>query len=124
MVYINGQTFCLNASYSELFEKANRPLMYTHRLRRILSFVERCIQGKCRMYLNDLFAVNTWSNSRKLKMLVQPKYNSKYGCKCIRHQGPSLWNRGDNKFKLTAIFNERALECTCSFCDMCSLKTL
>ncbi len=69
-----------NASYSELLEKANRPLMYTHRLRRILSFVEKCIEGKCPMYLNDLFAVNTGSNSRKLKMLVQPKYNSKYGC--------------------------------------------
>ncbi len=32
------------------------------------------------MYLNDLFAVNTGNNSRKWKMLEQPKYNSKYGC--------------------------------------------
>ncbi len=52
-------------------------LMYTHRLRRILSLVEKCIDGKCPMYLNDLVAVNPGSNySRKLKMLVQPKYNS------------------------------------------------
>ena len=93
-----------NASYSELLEKANGPLMYTHRLRRILSFVEKCIEGKCPMYLSDLFAVNTGSNSRKLKMLMQLKYNSKYGCKCIRYQNRSLWNRVDNKFKLTAIF--------------------
>ncbi len=35
-----------NASYSELLEKGNRPLMYTHRLRRILSFVGKCIEGK------------------------------------------------------------------------------
>ncbi len=63
------------------------------------------------MYLNDLFAVNTGSNSRKLKMLVQRKYNSKYGFKCIRYQGPSLWNRVDNKFKLTAIFSEWFLGC-------------
>ncbi len=66
-----------NASYRELLEKANRPLMYTHRLRRMLLFVEKCIDRKCPMYLNDLiFAVNTGSNSRKLKTLVQPKYNS------------------------------------------------
>ncbi len=56
------------------------------------------------MYLNDLFAVNAGSNSRKLKMLVQPKYNCKHGRNCIRHQGPTLWNKVDNKFKLTAIF--------------------
>ncbi len=31
----------------------------------------------------DLFAVNTGRNSEKLKMLVQPKYNSKYGCKNV-----------------------------------------
>ncbi len=55
----------------------------------------------------------------------QPKYNSKHGCKCTRYNGPSLWNRVDNKLKLiTAIFNKWSLECTCSFCDMCSLKTL
>ncbi len=80
----------------------------THKLRRTLhiSFVQEYIDGKCPMYLNDLFAVNTESNSRKLKMLVQSKYNSKYGCKCIRYQGPSPLNRVDNKFKLTAIFNE------------------
>ena len=113
-----------NASYSELLEKANRPLMYTRRLRHMLSFVEKCIDRKCPMYLSDFFAVDTGSNSRKLKMPVQPKYNSKYECKCIRYQGLSLWNRVDNKFKLTAIFNEWSLECTCSFCDMCSLKTL
>ncbi len=82
-------------------EKVNRPLMYTYRLRCTL-FVEKCIDGKCPMHL---FAVNTGRNSIKLKMLVQPKYNSKCGCKCIRYQGPSLWNRVDNKFKLTAIFN-------------------
>ena len=29
-----------------LLEKANRPLMYIHRLRRILSFVGKCIEGK------------------------------------------------------------------------------
>ncbi len=28
------------------------------------------------MYLNDLLAVNAGGNRRKLKMLVQPKYNS------------------------------------------------
>ncbi len=40
------------------------------------------------MCLNDLFPANTRSDGRKLKMLVQPKYHSKYGCKCIWCQGP------------------------------------
>ncbi len=61
-----------NGSY-ELLEKPNRRLMYTHRLRSILSFVENRIGGKCPMYLNGLFAVNAGGSSRKLKLLVQPK---------------------------------------------------
>ncbi len=48
--------------------------------------------GNIHVYLNELFAVKTGSNNRKLKMLMQPKYNSKYGCNCIRYQGPSLRN--------------------------------
>ncbi len=52
------------ASYNELLEKASRALMYTPRLRCISSFVEKCINGKCPVYLNDVFAVNTGSNSR------------------------------------------------------------
>ncbi len=66
-----------NASYNEWLEKSNRPLMYTQRLRRILSFVEKVLKGN-----------------------IIPN------CKCIRFQGLSLWNRVHNKFKLTAIFNE------------------
>ncbi len=73
------------------------------------------------MYLNDLFAGN---NSWKLMMLVQPKCNAKCGCKCIRYQGPIPWNRVDNMFKFTAIYNEWSLVCTCYFCDFCSLETL
>ncbi len=39
------------------------------------------------MYLNDLFAFNTGSNGRKLKMLVQPKYNSSkvFGIKVLAY---------------------------------------
>ncbi len=60
----------------------------------------------------------------KLKMLVQHKYNSKYGCKCIRYQGPSLWNRVDNKFKLTAIFNVGPWSVHIILSATCSLKSL
>ncbi len=49
--------------------------MYTRRLRRILSLIEKCIGGKCPIHVNDLFAANRGSNGRKLKMLVQPKFN-------------------------------------------------
>ncbi len=45
----------------------------------MLLFVEKCIDGKYPEYLNDLFVVNRGSDSRKLNMLAQPKFNSKYG---------------------------------------------
>ncbi len=57
------------------------------------------------MYLNDVFAVNKGSNSRKLKILVQHKCNFKYGCNGVQNQGSSLRNRVDNNFKLTANVN-------------------
>ncbi len=55
-------------------------------------------------------------------MLVQT--NSKYGHNCIRYEPPCLWNGVDNEVTLAANFNEWYLECRCSYCDMCVLKTL
>ncbi len=63
---------------TQLLNKDKRPLMCLHRLRRMLLFVEKCIDGTYPQYLNVLFVVNRGSNSRKLNMLVQPKFNSKY----------------------------------------------
>ncbi len=54
-------------------------------------------------------------------MLIQPKFNSKYGYNCIQYQGPRLWNGVVNEFKLAENFNECSLECRCSYCDMCVL---
>ncbi len=61
---------------------------------KVISF--STLDKNTRLYLNELFAGNTGSK-------MQPNYNSKYGCKCIRYQGPSLWNRVDNKFKLESL---------------------
>ncbi len=96
--------------------------IWTDRLRRVLLFVEKCTDGKYPEYLNDL--VDRGSNSRKLSMLVQPKFNSKHGHNSIRYQGPRLWNGVDNEFTLAANFNKWFLECRCSYCDMFVLKTL
>ena len=72
----------------------------------MLLFVEKCIDGKYPEYQNDLFIVNRGINSRKLNMLVQPKFNSKYGHNCMWYQGPRLWNGIENEFKLAANLNE------------------
>ncbi len=61
-------------------------------------FAVQCIDGNYPEYLNDLSVINRWSNSRKLNILVQPKFKSKYGHNCIRYQGPRLWNGVDNEF--------------------------
>ena len=98
--------------------------MSLHRLRRVLLFVDKCIDGKYPEYLNDSFVVNRESNSRKMNMLVQSKFKCKYGHICIRYQGARLWNGVDNEFKLATNFNEWSLECRGSYCDMCVLKTL
>ncbi len=102
-------------SYNGLLAKANRSLMYTHRLRCILSFIAKCIARKGSMCINDLFVLNTGSNSKKLKKLVQPNYNSKHGCNCFRYPCPNVWSRVhvDDKVKLTANFHEWSLACTC-----------
>ncbi len=60
------------------------------------------IDGKYPEYLNDSFVGNRGSNSWKLNMLVQPKFNSKFGHNYIRYQGPRLWNGVDKEFKLAA----------------------
>ena len=38
-------------TYQELLDTANRPLMFTNRLRRMVSFVDKCIKRKCLVYL-------------------------------------------------------------------------
>ncbi len=41
-------------------------------------------------------------------------------CRTVTLSAPTL----STLTSLTAIFNDWSLECTCYFCDMCSLKTL
>ncbi len=41
-------------------------------------FAEKCINGICPVSLNDLVEINSGSSSSRLKMLKQPKYNSRY----------------------------------------------
>ncbi len=100
--------------------------MYLHKLRGMFLFIEKCIEGKYPDYLNELFVDNRGSNNRKFNMLVQPKFNSKYGHNTIRYQGLRVWNSAgvDIELKLAANFNEWFLEYRCSYCDMCVVQTL
>ncbi len=68
------------------------------RLLLMVSFVDKCMKGKCPVYLNDLFQINVGSSSRRLNMVTQPKYtsNSMYGSTSLRYQGDKLWNEVDN----------------------------
>ena len=61
-----------NATYTEFTRQSQQAADALHRLRRMLLFVEKCMDGKYPEYLNGLFVVNRGSNSRKLNMLVQP----------------------------------------------------
>ena len=55
-------------------------------------------------------------------MLVRPKYNSKYRRNCIRYQDPRLWNRVDNKLKLTANLHSMVLDVYVSFLRLVFLE--
>ena len=81
----------------ELLDK--RPLMFTNRLRRMVSFVGKCIKGKLQ--------INDESGSRRLNMLTQPKYNSMCGhvSNILRYQGAKLWNEVDNQFKTAGNYD-------------------
>ena len=98
--------------------------MYPSRLRRMISFVEKCKKGMCPIYLNDLFEINSGSSSRRLSMLKQPKYNSRHGSNSLRYQGAKLWNAVDNSFKAASNYDSWYKECSCSSCDICVLKAL
>ncbi len=39
-----------SSTYQELLDKAHRPPMFTNRLQRMVSFVDKCIKGKCPVY--------------------------------------------------------------------------
>ena len=58
----------------------------------MVSFMDKCIKSLCPAYLNDLFHINGGSSSRRINMLMQPKYNSKHGSNSLRYQGAELWN--------------------------------
>ncbi len=70
--------------------------------------------------------MNGRSRSRKLIVLIQPKYNSKYRFRSntLRYQGTKLWNEVNNRFKTAAnyMYDAWYKECFCSFCDICVLK--
>ncbi len=88
----------------------------------MVSFVEKFIKGICPVSLNDLVEINSGSSSSRLKMLKQPKYNSKNGSDGLRYQAAKLWNAVDNSFKVASNYNSWYKECSCSPCDMCALS--
>ncbi len=57
------------------------------------------------IYLNDFFEINSGSSSRRLNMLKQPKYNSRYGSNSLWYQGAKLWNAVENSFKAASSYD-------------------
>ncbi len=63
-------------TYQELLDKGNRPLIFTNRLRCMISIVNKRIKGIFPVYLNALFQISGGSIRRRLNRLTQPKYDS------------------------------------------------
>lgn len=122
------------SSYSELRERANRPLMYVERLRRMMIEMFKICNKNEPVYNHNLFVFseNTYS-MRNNMALVQPKCNSvKYGINSLRYQGAKLWNNLDFSFEsdtslddfIKCISRWNGIKCKCSFCSACVLQRM
>ena len=122
------------SSYSELRCKANKPLLYTQRIKQILIQVYQSTNKISPKYLHDMFKVKTVNhNLRNACLLNQPKFNTvKYGKQTLKYEGPKLWNMLDNNIKEAQsanIFKNLikqwpGISCNCSVCAACILNNM
>ena len=123
-----------NSSYSTLRDRAEKPLLYTQRLQKIVCEVYKCINNITPSYSHKMF--NIKNNSRSLRnkyVLDVPMFNTvKFGKTSLCYEGAKLWNSLDNNVKCSDslysfkqnIGRWQGPSCTCSFCIACVLNNL
>ena len=90
-----------SASYTELRERSNRPLLYVNRLKMILHEVYKCITKSNPSYLHNLVTIqNNVHDTRGKFKLEHNRFNYvKYGKESFSYLGAMLWNDLSDDFK-------------------------
>ena len=121
------------SSYKKLRELSGKPLVYTQRLRSLLTEVQRSVNHEGPVYMTDMFKRKVLSyNIRNTNCLILPKVNSvKYGFNSFRYQGAKLWNSLDDNLKDLDVHDFKhsitkwyPKPCSCSLCHLCKMNSL
>jgi hypothetical protein len=115
-----------NSEYNELLQKANRDTMHVMRLKRILTFVYKCVNNIGPSFLHSMFSLKVSNyNLRNTFLLEQPRVHTVlHGLNSIMYHGPKLWNilpknmkniNSVKKFKYILKKYGNVL-CDCSYC--------
>jgi hypothetical protein len=123
-----------SSTYKELRERANKPLLYIHRIKLIMVEIYKIINKMGPKYLHDMFTVkdNNYNVRNKLT-LVLPKFNTvKYGKKSIKYEGVKFWNLLTNEVRQAInvdvfkrfLRNWQGPVCSCHNCSMCMLNSI
>jgi hypothetical protein len=117
-----------SAPYCNLLSRINRNTMHSMRLKCIVIFVYKSLNGACPSYLHSMFERKMCTyNMRDCLTVVQPKMNTvTHGINSIIYHGAKMWNslpvniksaESVQKFKLMLkSYNE--VMCTCFNCTM------
>ena len=121
------------ASYRNLRQRSNVPLLHINRLRNITCEVFKTVNKLNPRYLHDLFeCIDHEYNTRGTKLKIPNVKTVKCGQQTFSYQGAILWNVLTEEFKTCTSFKyfKRMVSewqgpiCNCSYCDICFLNQI
>ena len=122
------------ATYAQLRERANKPLMYVERIRNIVLAMFKIYHGLSPISLKSMIKKHvTKYEMHNVNMLMLPNYNTvKYGKNTFKYFNASIWNKLPNKLRAECNFKTfknilsewNGPNCFCSYCQLCSLTQM
>lgn len=123
-----------NSTYAQLRVKANRPLMYVLRLRKVLLEVFKSLNKIGPSYLHNVYMeYESRYDMRSAHNVYLPHFNTvTYGQQSQRYQGSKLWNDLSSEMKTSdteKIFTRKLQKwdgpkCICNSCILCTLRLM
>ena len=124
----------LISSYHSLRLKCDRPLLFTQRLKSIITEVHKICYGISPVYLRSLISIKERKyETRNVITLNQPLVRRvRYGLNSVRYQASKIWNNLCNDLKLENNYCDfkrligqwNGEPCNRSFCRRCILNQL
>ena len=123
-----------NATYRELRERSQRPLLYIERLRSIVLTIFKIYHGFAPSHLNCfLTKKDKLYDTRNVNQLNLLDFNTvKHGHHSFNYYGSFLWNNLPNKLRaetdlikfISLLYEWNGPCCNCGNCILCSLKQM